>query len=65
MIKSLKWQFIISLLTAVLFVISSFYYIEFEVDEKFNYPRMFFYTAMIFSVFNAGLLTQKFISHKK
>ena len=65
MIKSLKWQFIISLLTAVLFVISSFYYIDLRVDEKVNYPRVFFYAAMIFSVFNAGLLTQKFISHNK
>jgi len=65
MIKSLKGQFILSILVALAFIYNSFNYIEFTGKEKFYLPRLLLYIAMIFSVYNAGILTQKYIQSKK
>ncbi|SEH99966.1 hypothetical protein SAMN05192559_1074 [Halobacillus karajensis] len=65
MIKSLKWQLIISLLVAIGFVYNSFSYIVFIGDERFLFNQILFYFIMILSVFNAGLLTQKYIQSRK
>ncbi|RST76412.1 hypothetical protein D4T97_006500 [Siminovitchia acidinfaciens] len=63
--KTLKGQFVLSIITAILFVIGSFYYIEITGNSEYLLVRIMYYFAMIFSVFNAGLLTQKFIQTKK
>jgi hypothetical protein len=65
MIKSVKGQCILSAVTAVLFVIGSFSYIEFTGKENFHYTRLIFYFVMVVSVYNAGMLTQKYIETKK
>ncbi|WP_166462451.1 hypothetical protein [Psychrobacillus vulpis] len=63
MIKSVKGQFILGIVTAILFVCSTFNYIEFSGEKKF--PQVLFYFAMIFSVYNAGSITQKYIQTKR
>ncbi|RYG74174.1 hypothetical protein EU245_02875 [Lentibacillus lipolyticus] len=65
MIKSLKGQFILSVVTAVLFVAGSFSYIEFTGKDVFAFTRVLFYFAMVVSVYNAGMLTQKYVQRKK
>ncbi|SFA95384.1 hypothetical protein SAMN04488072_104119 [Lentibacillus halodurans] len=57
MVQSVKGQLILSLLVAVGFVIASFSYTEFTVDERFYFTRLIMYFVMIVSVFNAGMLT--------
>ncbi|MFD1020536.1 hypothetical protein [Thalassobacillus hwangdonensis] len=59
--RSLKTQMTLAIATALLFVAGSFYYVEFSGKEEFLPIRMIFYFVMISSVFNAGLLTQKYI----
>ncbi|UOQ48999.1 hypothetical protein MUN88_02345 [Gracilibacillus caseinilyticus] len=61
MIKSIKGQFILSLLVALCFVYHSFSYIEFTGEERFLFNRILFFFIMISSIFNAGLFTQKYI----
>lgn len=65
MIKSLKGQLILSILVAIGFIYSSFSYIEFTYAKEFQLPRFFLYMAMIFAVFNTGILTQKYIHSNK
>ncbi|UII54184.1 hypothetical protein LS684_10780 [Cytobacillus spongiae] len=65
MIKSLKWPFIVSILVAIGFINHSFSYIEFTGSEQFLFNRMLFYFIMIFSIFNAGMLTQKYVDSRK
>ncbi|GIN87630.1 hypothetical protein J6TS2_40160 [Heyndrickxia sporothermodurans] len=65
MVKSLKVQFILSILVAIAFIYNSFNYTEFSGEGEFYVPRLLLYIAMIFSVYNAGILTQKFIQSKK
>ncbi|MGN4126654.1 hypothetical protein ACMGD3_16830 [Lysinibacillus sphaericus] len=65
MIKSLKWQFILSIFVAIGFVYTTFSNIEFTVDERFLSVRVLFFFIMILSVFNAGLLSEKYIQTRK
>lgn len=65
MIKSAKGQFILYIITAILFVIASFSYIEFTDNKNSFFGSTFFYFLMIIAVFNAGLFTQKYIQSKK
>ena len=65
MIKSLKGQFIFSIFVAICFVYSTFYNIEFTVDKRDPTVRVMFFFIMILSVFNAGLLTEKYIQTRK
>lgn len=64
-IKSLKWQFIVSILVAIGFVYINFSTIEFIEDKRDPAIRVIFFLIMIFSVFNAGLLSEKYIQSKK
>ncbi|MGP4108933.1 hypothetical protein [Virgibacillus sp. L01] len=65
MVKSVKGQFIISLLVAIGFLMNSFSYIKFTGEAEFMFNRKLFYFVMIISVFSAGLLTQKYIQTKR
>ena len=65
MIKSLKGQFILSIFVAISFVYTNFSTIEFIVDKRDPTVRVIFFFIMIFSVFNAGLLTEKYIQTRK
>ena len=65
MLKSIKGQFVLILLAAICFVINSFSYIEFTGEERFISVRILFYFIMIVSVFNAGMITQKYIQLRK
>ncbi len=65
MVKSVKGQFILSIIVAIGFFINSFSYIEFTGEAEFMFNRKLFYFVMILSVFNAGLLTQKYIQTKR
>ncbi|MDG5789239.1 hypothetical protein QA612_17405 [Evansella sp. AB-P1] len=65
MIKSLKGQFILAIITATLFVVGSFFYIQFNGDDTYIIPRILMYIAMIAAIFNAGMLTQKFLDKQK
>lgn len=64
MIKSIKRQLIFSIITASLFVIASFSFIEFTEKEGFLFAPIVYFFIMIFTVYNAGLLTQKYIQSK-
>ena len=65
MIKSAKGQFILYIITAILFIIASFSYIEITENKNSFFGSTFFYFLMIIAVFNAGLYTQKYIQSKK
>ena len=65
MINSLKGQFILSIFVAIAFVYSTFYNIDFTVDERISPVRILFFFIMILLVFNAGLLTEKYIQARK
>ncbi len=65
MIISVKGQFILSILVSICFIINSFNYTNFTGEREFYFPRLLFYIVMIFSVYNAGMLTQKYIQSKK
>ena len=65
MIKSLKGQFILSIFVAIAFVYSTFSNIDFTVDERIYPVRILFFFIMILSVFNAGILTEKYIQTRK
>jgi len=63
MIKSLKAQFILSILVSFSFIYVIFSNIEFVKGEIFVQKIFFF--VMILSIYNSGLLTQKFIQLKE
>ncbi|MGE7688509.1 hypothetical protein ACQKMI_04780 [Lysinibacillus sp. NPDC097214] len=65
MIKSLKGQFILSIFVAIGFVYVNFSSIEFIADKRDPVVRVIFFFNMILSVFNAGLLTEKYIQTRK
>ncbi|RCW62133.1 hypothetical protein [Saliterribacillus persicus] len=60
MIKLVKGQFIITLITAILFV----FHIFVNVIELSGFIDILFYFIMVLAVYNAGLLTQKYIQNK-
>lgn len=64
-VKSLKGQFFVSIFTAICFVCFTFSYIEFTVGKQDPFSQVLFFFIMVVSVFNAGLLTQKYIQTKK
>ncbi|GIN39387.1 MULTISPECIES: hypothetical protein [Heyndrickxia] len=65
MIKSIKGQLILFILVAIGFIYNTLSNIEFTGDERFLSIRVLFFFIMIFSVFNVGLFTQKYIQTKK
>ena len=65
MFKSLKMQLILSSTASILFIIYTFININ-NPDLKISkLIENLFYFATVFSVFNTGLLTQKYIQSKK
>ncbi|NME06442.1 MULTISPECIES: hypothetical protein [unclassified Psychrobacillus] len=64
MIKSAKGQLILSTITATLFIIASFSFIQFNDGNSFFFGPVVFYILMLLNVFHAGLLTQKYIQFK-
>ncbi|WP_419962381.1 hypothetical protein [Psychrobacillus sp. BM2] len=64
-VKSLKWQVFVSIFTAICFVYFTFSNIEFSVGKQDPFNQVLFFFIMVVSVFNAGLLTQKYIQTKK
>ncbi|MEK4522172.1 hypothetical protein MKX96_11145 [Psychrobacillus sp. FSL W7-1493] len=64
MIKSAKGQLILSTITATLFIIASFSFIQFNDGNRFFFGPVVFYILMLLNVFHAGLLTQKYIQFK-
>lgn len=65
MIKSLKGQLIVSIFVAVGFIYSTLSNIEFTDNKRDpTFPIIFFF-IMIFSVYNAGLLTEKYIQTRR
>jgi len=65
LLKSVKVQFILSIITAFLFMINSLSYVEFTGIEAFLFPMKIMYFAMLVAVYNAGIMTQKYLQHKK
>ncbi|WP_453989826.1 hypothetical protein [Bacillus nitroreducens] len=65
MIKSIKGQLILFIFVAICLIYHSLSNIEFIGDERFLFVRVFFFFIMIFSVFNVGFLTQKYIQSRK
>lgn len=65
MVKSIRVQFVLILFAAIAFVMNSFSFIEFTGEERFIPIRVLFYFIMIVSVFNAGMITQKYIHIRK
>lgn len=63
MIKSVKGQFVLHVITAILFVISSL--LHFINLGNPSFISILFYFIMISSVFNAGLATEKYLKSKK
>lgn len=65
MFKSLKMQLILSSTASILFIIYTFININ-NPDLKISeLIENLFYFITVFSVFNTGLLTQKYIQSKK
>lgn len=65
MIKSLKGQLILSIFVAICFVYTNFSNMEFKIDGSLHPVRIIFFFVMILSVYNAGLLTEKYIQTRK
>jgi hypothetical protein len=65
MIKSIKGQFILSIVAALAFIVNSFNYTDFSFEGQLHLPKLIFYLIMIISVFNAGMLTQQYIQSRK
>ena len=65
MIKSVKGLFVLSVITAILFIINTFSYIEFTGIAEFQFPRIIMYFASFLAVYNAGILTQKYIQTRR
>lgn len=63
MIKSLKWQLIVSLLVSLAFIYFIISNIEFINGDKF--VQIIFFIVMVVSIYNSGVLTQKFIQSKE
>ncbi len=65
MIKSIKGQLILFILVTIGFIYHTLSDITFTGDERFLSIRVLYFFIMIFSVFNVGLLTQKYIQTKE
>jgi len=65
MIRSLKIQLIVSVLIAIGFIYHSLSNIEFTGDDRFLFNWILSFFIMIFSIFNVGILTQKYIQTKR
>lgn len=65
MIKSIKGQLILFILVAIGFIYHTLSNIEFTGDERFLSIRVLYFFIMIFSVFNVGFFTQKYIQTQK
>lgn len=63
MFKSLKARLILSLFVAGAFIYHSISYVEFTGEFRFNQVLM--YVVMVVSVYNAGLITQRYVEEKK
>ncbi|WP_102691928.1 hypothetical protein [Rummeliibacillus pycnus] len=63
MIKSLKWQLIVSLLVSLAFIYFIISNIKFINGDKF--VQIIFFIVMVVSIYNSGVLTQKFIQSKE
>lgn len=61
MIRSIKGQFILSIFVAIGFVYSTFSNIGFTADEGVLSGRVLFFFIMILTVYNEGVLTEKYI----
>jgi len=46
-------------------MINSLSYVEFTGIEAFLFPMKIMYFAMLVAVYNAGIMTQKYLQHKK
>ncbi|MFC7063353.1 hypothetical protein [Halobacillus seohaensis] len=62
MIKSDKGQFIIFIITAILFVINSFLHLLNL--GAVDFITILFYFIMVLAVFNAGMTTEKYMQNK-
>lgn len=60
-LRSVKGQFILSVITAILFVAHIFS----NIIELSGFLDTLYYFIMVFAVYNAGLLTQSYIETKK
>ncbi|KGP71672.1 hypothetical protein [Pontibacillus yanchengensis] len=63
MIKSVKGQFVLHVMTAILFVISSL--LHFINLANPTFISILFYFIMVSAVFNAGLATERYLKNKK
>ncbi|KGR77082.1 hypothetical protein [Ureibacillus sinduriensis] len=63
--KSSRFELILTIFVAGCFVMNSFYYTDFSYEGEFALPRLLFYLVMIIALFNAGMVTQKFIHSRK
>jgi CDP-diglyceride synthetase len=63
MFKSLKAQLILSLLVAGAFIYQALSYVEFTGEFRFN--QVLIYLVIVVSVFNVGLITQRYVEAKK
>jgi CDP-diglyceride synthetase len=63
MFKSLKAQLTLSLLVAGAFIYQSLSYVEFTGEFRFN--QVLIYLIMVVSVYNAGLITQRYVEARK
>ncbi|CDQ41970.1 MULTISPECIES: hypothetical protein [Virgibacillus] len=65
MVKSIKGQFILSMFVAIAFIYNTSNFTDFIKEDAFHLPYVMFYVAMIASVFNAGICTQKYVEFRK
>lgn len=63
--KSTRFELILTVFVAICFTINSFSYTDFTFEGEFALPRLILYVIMIVSLFNAGMITQKFIQARK
>ena len=65
MIKSLKGQLILSVFVAICFIYINLSSVEFVANKGDPTVRIIFFFIMVLTVFNAGLLTEKYIQVRK
>ncbi|GMG76999.1 hypothetical protein ShirakiTB12_54680 [Priestia megaterium] len=63
MIKSVKGQFIFSIITTFCFILIVLSYVDFI--EKARFSGMVFFSTMIISAYNTGTLAEKYIKLNK
>ncbi|RJS61138.1 hypothetical protein CJ483_14675 [Bacillus sp. PK3_68] len=63
MVKSIKGQLILSILVSIGFMYTVFSYIEFTEEGRFS--KILFYFVLISSVYNTGMLTEKYLQQRK